>query len=74
MQKLFNAGYVNIHNLIDQTQYNIGALKDSITSSLCTNIFLYKLDYYIKNILIPKYIVRDMHPMLTKYKKRHHFN
>jgi len=48
MRKLFNACYVNIYNLIDQTQYNIGALKDFIISSLRANIFLYKLDYYIK--------------------------
>ncbi len=26
MRKLLNAGYVNIYNLTDQTQYNIGAL------------------------------------------------
>jgi hypothetical protein len=74
MQKLLNAGYVNIYNLINQMQYNIGALKDSIISSLHANIFLYKLDYYIKTILIPKYIIGDMHPMLAKYKKRLHFN
>jgi hypothetical protein len=29
------------------------------------NILLYKLDCYIKNILIPKYIVRDMHHVLA---------
>jgi hypothetical protein len=55
-------------------QYNIGALKDFIISSLRANIFLYKLDYYIKNILIPKYIEGDMYPMLTKSKKRFHLN
>jgi len=43
-------------------------------SSLCANNFLYKLNYYIKNILKPKYIERDIHPMLTKYKKRFHLN
>jgi retron-type reverse transcriptase len=74
MRKLLNADYVNIYNLIDQTQYNIGALRDSIISPLCANILLYKLDYYIENILIPKYIVGDMHLVLAEYKKRLHLN
>jgi hypothetical protein len=67
MWKLLNTNYVNIYNLTDQTQYNIGALKDSIISPLHANILLYKLDCYIENILIPKYIVGDMDPMLAKY-------
>jgi hypothetical protein len=54
MQKLFFASYVNIYNLIHQTQYNIGALRVSIISSVRANILLYKLDRYIKNILISK--------------------
>jgi hypothetical protein len=74
MRKLLNAGYVNIYNLTDQTQYNIGALRDSIISPLHANILLYKLDCYIENILIPKYIVGDMHPVLAEYKKRLHLN
>lgn len=74
MRKLLNAGYVNIYNLTDQTQYNIGALRDSIISPLRANILLYKLDCYIENILIPKYIVGDMHPVLAEYKKRLHLN
>jgi hypothetical protein len=65
MRKLLNASYVNIYNLTDQTQYNIGALRDFIISPLLGNILLYKLDCYIKNILIPKYIVGDMHHGLT---------
>jgi hypothetical protein len=32
-------------------------------SPIHANILLYKLDCYIKNILIPKYTVRDMHPV-----------
>jgi hypothetical protein len=61
MQKLFNAGYVNIYNLTYQMQYNIRALRDFIISLLNANIFLYKLNCYIENIIIPKYIVGDMH-------------
>jgi len=49
MRKLFNASYVNIYNLADQTQYNIRALRDFIISPLRANILLYKLDYYIEN-------------------------
>jgi hypothetical protein len=74
MQKLFNACYINIYNLINQTQCNIGALRDSIISPLRANIFLYKLNCYIENILIPKYIVGDMHNVLLEYKKRLHLN
>jgi hypothetical protein len=65
MQKLFFASYFNIYNLTYQMQYNIGALRVSIISSLCVNFLIYKLDCYIINILIPKYIVGDMHLMLT---------
>jgi hypothetical protein len=54
-----------VGNLIDQTQYNIGALRDSIISLLHANILTYKLDCYIENILIPKYIVGDMHLVLA---------
>jgi len=74
MRKLLNTSYVNIYNLTDQTQYNIGALRDSIISPLRANILLYKLDFYIENILIPKYIVGDMHHVLAKYKKRLYLN
>jgi hypothetical protein len=74
MRKLLNVGYVNIYNLTYQTQYNIGALRDSIISSFRANILLYKLDCYIENILIPKYIIGDMHPMLVEYKKGLHLN
>jgi hypothetical protein len=61
MQNLFNASYVNIYNLTNQMQYNIRALRDFIISPLHANIFLYKLNCYIENIIIPKYIVGDMH-------------
>jgi hypothetical protein len=74
MRKLVNASYVNIYNITYQTQYNTGALRDFIISPLRANIFLYKLNYYIKNILIPKYIVKDMHHVLVEYKKRLHLN
>jgi len=62
--------YINLHIKCN----NLGALKDSIMSPFRANILLYKLDCYIKNILIPKYIVGDMHPMLAKYKKKLHLN
>jgi hypothetical protein len=34
---------------------------------LCANILLYKLDCYIKNILMPKYIIGDINLRLLKY-------
>jgi hypothetical protein len=55
-------------------QYNIRALRDFIISPLHANIFLYKLNCYIENIIIPKYIVGDMHPVLAKYKNKLHPN
>jgi len=63
-----------MYNLADQTQYNIRALKDFIIYPLRANILLYKLDFYIENILIPKYIIGDMHLVLAKFKKIFHLN
>ncbi len=73
-EKLFNRSYVNIYKFTNQSQYNLGALKDFIISSFRANIFLCKLDRYIENILIPKYTLGDMCTVLIEYKKRLHFN
>nr|YP_004927715.1 hypothetical protein TrlaMp66 [Treubia lacunosa]AEH99761.1 hypothetical protein TrlaMp66 [Treubia lacunosa] len=71
MRKLLNAGYVDVYNLTDRTQYNTeGVPQGSIISPLCANIFLHKLDCYVEDILIPKYDVGDMRPASANYKQR----
>ncbi|BDD77380.1 hypothetical protein Mp_Mg00880, partial (mitochondrion) [Marchantia polymorpha subsp. ruderalis] len=71
MRKLFNAGYIDVYNLTDRTQYNTeGVPQGSIISPLCANIFLHKLDCYVEDILIPNYNVGNMRPASAEYKKR----
>lgn len=60
MRKLLNAGYVDIYNLTDRSQYNTHLVKGSIISPLCTNILLHKLDCYVEDLLIPKFESGDV--------------
>lgn len=55
MRKLLNAGYVDIYNLTDRTQYNIELVMGSIISPLCNNILLHELDCYVEDELIPMF-------------------
>lgn len=54
--KMFNVGYVNIHQLIDsKLEQNLGTCQVSILSPLFANIFLHRLDIWVKEVLLPKF-------------------
>ena len=73
MNKLLNAGYVDVYNLSDRTKYNLeGAPQASIISPLCANIFLHKLDCFVEDELIPKY--NQGRPMRKEYHQRGKLN
>lgn len=55
IRKLLNAGYVDIYNLTDRTQYNTELVRGSIFSPLCNNILLHELDCYVEDELIPMF-------------------
>lgn len=55
IRKLLNAGYVDIYNLTDRTQYNTELVLGSIFSPLCNNIMLHELDCYVEDELIPMF-------------------
>jgi len=55
IRKLLNAGYVDIYNLTDRTQYNTELVMGSIISPLCNNILLHELDCYVEDELIPMF-------------------
>lgn len=68
MNKLLKAGYVDVYNLPDRTQYEVeGVPQGSLISPLCANIFLHKLDCYVEDELIPKYTVGEIRPMRKEY-------
>jgi retron-type reverse transcriptase len=60
IRKLLNAGYVDIYNLTDRTQYNTELVRGSIISPVCNNILLHQLDCYVEDELIPMF--GDQHP------------
>jgi retron-type reverse transcriptase len=60
MRKLLNAGYVDIYNLTDRSQYNTSVVMGSIISPLCNNILLHELDCYVEDELIPKFEAGEM--------------
>ena len=55
IRKLLNAGYVDIYNLTDRTQYDTELVRGSIISPLCNNILLHQLDCYVEDELIPMF-------------------
>lgn len=73
LRKLLNAGYVDIYNLSDRTQYDTELVRGSIISPLCNNIFLHQLDCYVEDELIPMFgagalsPAGDERPKMLKY-------
>lgn len=61
MRKILNAGYVDIHNLTNRSEYGTSQLvMGTIISPLCANVFLHSLDCYVEDVLIPDYNSGDM--------------
>lgn len=55
IRKLLKAGYVDVYNLTDRTQYNTELVRGSVISPLCNNILLHELDCYVEDELIPMF-------------------
>lgn len=70
IRKLLNAGYVDVYNLTDRTQYDTELVMGSIISPLCNNILLHELDCYMEDELIPMFGARALSPSGDEGPKR----
>ena len=70
IRKLLNAGYVDIYNLTDRTQYNTELVRGSIISPLCNNILLHQLDCYVEDELIRMFEDGALSPAGDEHRKK----
>jgi group II intron reverse transcriptase/maturase len=72
IRKLLKAGYVDVHNLNDRSEYNVmGIPQGSLISPIMNNILLHELDEYVTKEIIPTYNRGKARKKNAEYSKRY---
>lgn len=71
IRKLLRAGYVDVHNLNDRSEYNVmGTPQGSLISPIMNNILLHELDEYVTKEILPTYTRGKARKKNADYSKR----